>query len=254
MKIVVMGGTGLIGKKLVNRLTVPGQEVTASSPASGVNVLNGEGLDEALKDATVVVDVINSPLFKGGSALEFFEAAGRNLLAAAAKAGIKHHVVLSVVGTDRLQGSDYFRAKMTQENLVRQSGIPYTIVRSTQFFEFIGAIARSGVQGETIRMSPAFIQPVASDDVVAAMADMVVGNPVNGIVEIAGPEKFRLDELVRKYLSVMKDEREVMTDTHMSYFGVELKEDSLIPGANPRMGTVRYEDWISEPANQLFIK
>lgn len=254
MKIVVMGGTGLIGKKLVNMLTGLGHEVTASSPASGVNALNGEGLDEALKDATVVVDVINSPLFKGGSALEFFEAAGHNLLAAAARAGVKHHLVLSVVGTDRLQGSDYFRAKMAQENLVRQSGIPYTIVRSTQFFEFIGAIARSGIKGEMIRMSPAFIQPVASADVVSAMADTIVGNPVNGIVEIAGPEKFRLDELVRKYLSVMKDEREVMTDIHMSYFGVELNEDSLIPGANPRMGTVRYEDWISEPANQLLLK
>lgn len=254
MKIVVMGGTGLIGKKLVNRLTAPGHEVTASSPASGVNALSGEGLDEALKDAAVVVDVINSPLFKGGSALEFFEAAGHNLLAAAARAGVKHHIVLSVVGTDRLQGSDYFQAKMAQENLVRQSGIPYTIVRSTQFFEFIGAIARSGVQGETIRMSPAFIQPVASDDVVAAIADIVGGNPVNGIVEIAGPEKFRLDELVRKYLAVMKDEREVTTDVHMSYFGVELNEDSLIPGADPRIGTVRYEDWISEPANQLLLK
>ncbi|HMU10900.1 MAG TPA: SDR family oxidoreductase [Ferruginibacter sp.] len=254
MKIVVMGGTGLIGKKLVDNLGSLGHEVTASSPASGVNTLTGEGLDEALKGAAVVVDVTNSPLFKGGSALEFFEASGRNLLAAGVRAGVKHHVVLSVVGTDRLQGSDYFRAKMAQEDLVRQSGIPYTIVRSTQFFEFIGAIARSGMKGEMIRMSPAFIQPVASDDVVAAIADTVVGNPVNGIVETAGPEKFRLDELVRKYLAVIKDDREVMTDIHMSYFGVELNEDSLVPGTDPRIGTVCYEDWISEPANQLLLK
>lgn len=254
MKIVVMGGTGLIGKKLVSSLTSLGHEATASSPASGVNTLTGEGLDEALKGADVVVDVTNSPLFKGESALEFFETSGRNLLAAGARAGVKHHVVLSVVGTDRLQDSAYFRAKMAQENLVKQSGISFTIVRSTQFFEFIGAIARSGVQGETIWMSPAFIQPVASDDVVAAMADLLVGKPVNTIVEIAGPEKFRLDELVRKYVAVMNDEHEVITDIHAPYFGVELKDSSLIPGKGSRIGTVRYEDWISQPVNQRLFK
>jgi uncharacterized protein YbjT (DUF2867 family) len=254
MKIVVIGGTGLIGRKLVDWLISLGHEVTAASPASGVNTITGEGLDEALKDAAVVVDVTNPPLFKGGSALEFFETSGHNLLAAGARAGVKHHVALSIVGTDRLQDSDYFRAKMAQENLVRQSGIPYTIVHSTQFFEFIGAIARSGMQGETIRMSPAFVQPVASDDVVAAMADIIVGKPVNGIIEVTGPEKFRLDELVRKYLAVMEDEHEVITDIHALYFGVELNDRSLVPGENSRIGTVCYKDWISQPDNQFLLK
>lgn len=254
MKVVVMGGTGLIGKKLVDRLRSSGHEVTAASPASGVNTVTGEGLNEALKDAAVVVDVTNPPLFKGTSALDFFESSGQNLHAAGARAGVKHHIVLSVVGTERLQDSDYFRAKLAQEKLAIQSGIPYTILHSTQFFEFIGAIARSGMQGDSIRMSPAFIQPVASDDVVAVLAGIVEDEPVNNIIEVAGPDKFRMDELVRKYLAVMNDDHEVITDIHAAYFGTELNDNSLIPGEHPRIGTIRYEEWINEPANRLLLK
>lgn len=254
MKIVVIGGTGLIGSKLVSSLSSSGHEVMAASPASGVNSITGEGLAEALTGADVLVDVTNPPIFKDGSAQEFFETSGRNLVAACATAAVKHHVALSVVGTDRLQESAYFRAKMAQENLVRQSGIPYTIVRSTQFFEFVGAIARSGIQGDVIRMSPAFIQPIASDDVAAAMAGIAVGQPVNGIMEVAGPEKFRLDELVRKYLAAMQDDRDVITDTATPYFGAVLNEETLIPGENAHTGTLRYEEWIREPENQRLLK
>lgn len=254
MKIAVIGGTGLIGKKLVNKLTGMGHEVVAGSPATGINTITGEGIDAALSGASVVVDVTNPPLFKGESALEFFETSGNNLLAAAIRAGVKHHVVLSVVGTEGLQDSAYFRAKLAQENLVRQSGIPFTIIHSTQFFEFVGAIARSGLQGEVIRMSPAFIQPIASDDVVAAMADIIAGDPVNGMVDIAGPEKFRLDELVRKYLLVMKDEHEVITDEQALYFGTTLNDGSLVPGEGTRTGAVYYEDWIGRPENQRLFK
>jgi len=254
MKIVIVGGTGLIGAKLVNRLSGSGYEVLSASPASGVNTITGEGLDEALKDADVVVDVTNPPFFKGESALEFFETSGRNLLAAGAAAGVKHHVVLSVVGTDRLQDSNYFRAKMAQENLVRHSGIPFTIVHSTQFFEFVGAIARSGIQVDVIRMSPAFVQPIASDDVVEFMAGIIIGNPVNEITEVAGPEKFRLDELVRKYLAAVQDEHEVITDITTPYFGAMLNEETLVPAGGARIGTVRYEDWIKQPDNRQLLK
>jgi len=245
MKIVVIGGSGLIGTKLVNNLRRHGHEVVAASPSSGVNILTGEGLAEALTGAQVVVDVANSPSFEDAAVLKFFETAGRNLLAAEAAAGVGHHVALSVVGTDRLLASGYFRAKMAQENLIKASKIPYTILRSTQFFEFVSGIAQSATDGQTVRLSPALVQPVVSDDVAAALADVAVGKPVNGTVELAGPEPIRLDELVRRFLSANRDARKVTTDVHARYFGTELNDHSLTPGDNPRIGPTRFEDWLS---------
>ena len=233
MKIVVIGGSGLIGTKLVNNLRQQGHEVVAASPSSGVNTLTGEGLAEALAGAQVVVDVANSPSFEDKAVLEFFETSGRNLLAAEAAAGVGHHVALSVVGTDRLLESGYFRAKMAQENLIKASTIPYTIVRATQFFEFVGGIAQSGTDGQTVRLSPALMQPIASDDVAAALADVAVGAPVNGTIELAGPEPIRLDELVRRFLSATQDPREVITDVHARYFGAELNDQSPHPRRQP---------------------
>jgi len=250
MKIVVIGGSGLIGTKLVNNLRQHGHEVVAASPSSGVNTLTGEGLAEALTGAQVVVDVANSPSFEDKAVLEFFETAGRNLLAAEAAAGVGHHVALSVVGTDRLLASGYFRAKMAQENLIKASKIPYTILRSTQFFEFVSGIAQSATEGQTVRLSPALVQPVVSDDVAAALADVTVGAPVNGTVELAGPEPIRLDELVRRFLSANQDERQVTTDVHARYFGTELNDQSLTPGDNPRIGPTRFEDWLSRSIPQ----
>src|SRR2546427_8190101 len=222
MKIVVIGGSGLIGKKLVNKLSQHGAEVVAASPSSGVNTITGEGLANALAGARVVVDVANSPSFEDKAVLKFFETSGRNLLAAEAGAGVGHHVALSVVGTDRLLASGYFRAKMAQENLIKASLIPYTIVRATQFFEFVGAIAQSATDGQTVRLSPALMQPIVSDDVADALADIAVGKPVNGTVELAGPEPIRLDELVRRFLIANRDARKVPTDVHALYFGTEL--------------------------------
>jgi uncharacterized protein YbjT (DUF2867 family) len=247
MKIVVIGGSGLIGTKLVKNLRQRANEVVAASPSSGVNTLTGEGLAKALAGAQVVVDVANSPSFEDKAVLEFFETAGRNLLAAEAAAGVGHHVALSVVGTDRLPASGYFRAKMAQENLIKASPVPYTIVRATQFFEFIGSIAQSATEGQTIRLSPAFLQPIASDDVATALVDVVVGAPLNGTVELAGPEPIRLDELVRRFLSANRDARKVTTDVHALYFGTELKDQSLTPGDNPRIGPTRFEDWLKRP-------
>ena len=208
-------------------------EVVAASPSSGVNTLTGEGLAEALKGAQVVVDVANSPSFEDKAVLEFFETAGRNLLAAEAAAGVGHHVALSVVGTERLLASGYFRAKMAQENLIKASRIPYTIIRATQFFEFVGSIAQSATDGQTVRLSPALVQPIVSDDVAAAVADIAVGKPFNGMVELAGPEPLRLDELVRRFLSANRDARKVTTDVHAPYFGIELNDQSLTPGDKP---------------------
>ena len=245
MKIVVIGGSGLIGTKLVNRLRQHGHEVIAASPHSGVNTITGEGLAEALVDARVVVDVANSPSFEDEAVLAFFDTSGRNLLAAEAAAGVGHHVALSVVGTDRLLGSGYFRAKMAQESLVKASEIPYTIVRSTQFFEFMSGIAKSSTVGQTVHLSPALVQPIASDDVAAALADVAVGAPLNGTVEVAGPERLRLDELVRRFLSANQDERQVITDVHARYFGAELNDQSLTPGNGARVATTRFEDWLS---------
>jgi uncharacterized protein YbjT (DUF2867 family) len=244
MKIVVIGGTGLIGSKLVGILRARGHEAVAASPDSGVNTLTGEGLDAALAGADVVVDVANSPSFADDAVLAFFTTSGHNLLAAARKAGVKHHVALSVVGTERLAQSGYFRAKIAQERLIRESGLPYTIVHSTQFFEFLGGIAASAGQADTITLSPAFIQPIASSDVAAAVADVALGAPVNGIVEIAGPDRFRLADLVRDYLAAKKDPRTVRADVHARYFGAELQDDTLVPHGAARLGTARIEDWL----------
>ena len=245
MKIVVIGGSGLIGTKLVKNLRQHGHDVVAASPSSGVNTLTGEGLAEAVTGAQVVVDVANSPSFEDKAVLEFFETAGRNLLAAEATAGVGHHVALSVVGTERLLVSGYFRAKMAQETLIKASPVPFTIVRATQFFEFVGSIAQSATDGQTVRLSPALVQPIVSDDVAAALVQVVVEAPLNGTVELAGPEPIRLDELVRRFLSAHRDAREVTTDVHALYFGTELNDQSLTPGDNPRIGPTRFEDWLS---------
>lgn len=244
MKIVVIGGTGLIGSKLVKLLRQRGQEVLAASPDSGVNTLTGEGLAEALAGAQVVVDLANSPSFEDAAVLRFFETAGRNLLAAEATAGVRHHVALSVVGADRLPESGYLRAKLAQERLIETSGIPYTILRSTQFFEFMARIADSATDGSQVRLPTALVQPIVSDDVVAVLADLVLGPPVNGRVEVAGPDKFQLDELVRRVLDYRNDTRTVTGDSHARYFGAELNDDSLVPGMRHRLGTTRFETWL----------
>lgn len=243
MKIVVIGGSGLIGSKLVERLRHLGHETIAASPASGVNTVTGEGLADVFKGTQVVVDVANSPSFEDKAVLEFFETSGRNLLAAEEAAGVMHHIALSVVGTDRLAESGYFRGKIAQEIVIKASKIPYTIVHSTQFFEFLGGIAQSGTVGQTVRLSPAFVQPIASDDVAKALADIAVAAPLNGTVEIAGPERFRLSELVQRYLIAMDDRRTVIPDVHARYFGAELTDLMLVPGANPRLGTINFETW-----------
>jgi len=245
MKIVVIGGSGLIGTKLVSRLRVQGHEVVAASPNSGVNTITGEGLPEAVAGAQVVVDVANAPLWEDEAVLKFFETSGRNLLAAEAAAGVGHHVALSVVGTDRLLQSGFFRAKMVQENLIKDSKIPYTIVQSTQFFEFVGAIAQFSTVGQTVHLPPALAQPIGADDVAAAMADVAVGAPVNGTIEIAGPERIPLDQLVGRFLTATQDPREVVTDAHARYFGIEVNDQSLTPGNNARIGPTRFEDWLS---------
>ncbi|MBA2125406.1 NmrA family transcriptional regulator [Hyphomicrobium methylovorum] len=246
MKIVVIGGSGLIGSKVVNLLRAKGHDVLAASPNSGVNTITREGLAAALAGASVVVDVANSPSFEDKAVLEFFETAGHNLLAAEAAAGVRHHVALSVVGADRLPDSGYLRAKVAQERLIEHSKIPYTIVRSTQFFEFVGAIAQSAVQGNTIRLSPALLQPIASDDVASAVAEIALGKPRNGIVELAGPEKIPLDSLVRQHLAQVSDRREIIADIHARYFGTELDDKSLTPGAAPILGSIRFADWLRQ--------
>ena len=250
MKIVVIGGSGLIGTKLVHKLRQLGHEVVAASPASGVNTITGEGLAEALAGAQVVVDVANSPSFEDKAVLAFFETSGRNLLAAEAAAGVGHHVALSVVGADRLPDSGYMRAKVAQEALIRSAKVPYTIVRATQFFEFLGAIAGSSPDGGTVRLPPARMQPIAAADVAAALADVAVGTPVNGIVELAGPEPLPMDALVRRFLSAQQDTRQVVADVHARYFGAELNDHSLTPGDNPRIGPTRFEDWLSRSIPQ----
>ncbi len=250
MKIVVIGGTGLIGSKVVNILRQRGHEVVAASPSKGVNTLTGEGLTEALAGAQVVVDVANSPSFEDKPALEFFETSGRNLLAAEKAAGVRHHVALSVVGTDRLTGSGagslsgYFRAKMAQENLIKTSGIPFTIVHATQFFEFVKSIAQSATGDSEIRLSSVLMQPIGSDDVAAAVADVVLGEPVGGMVEIAGPDQIRQDELVRQYLNATGDARKVVTDAKAGYFGIAVNDQSLVPGANARLAPTHFKDWL----------
>jgi len=246
MKVVVIGGSGLIGSKTVERLRKRGHEAVAASPKSGVNTLTGEGLADALAGAQVVVDVANSPSFEDKAVLEFFETSGRNLLAAESAADVGHHVALSVVGTERLQDSGYFRAKLAQENLIKAAGIPYTIVRATQFFEFMGAIAQSGTVKQTVNLPSAHVQPIASDDVADVMTDVALAAPVNGTIEIAGPERVRLSELVARFLSATGDPREVTTDVHARYYGIELNDQSLTPGDNLRIGATRFDDWLRQ--------
>jgi len=245
MKIVVIGGSGLIGTNLVNRLRQKGHEVVAASPKSGVNTITGEGLSAALAGAAVVVDVANSPSFEDKAVLDFFQTAARNLAAAEAAAGVGHHLALSVVGSDRAPDSGYLRAKVAQETLIKASRIPYTILRATQFFEFIGPIAEAGAQGGVIRLSPALLQPIASDDVAAALADLAVGPPLNGTVEVAGPDAWPLDHFARKFLSARGDQRQVIPDIHARYFGTELNDRSLTPGDHPRLGPTGFDDWLN---------
>ncbi len=245
MKIVVIGGTGLIGSKLVEQLTAQGHEAVPAAPNTGVNTLTGEGLAEVLRGAPVVVDVSNSPSFADEAVMEFFRTSTGNLLREEAAAGAAHHVALSVVGTDRLQESGYFRAKQVQEDLIRESGIPYSIVHATQFFEFMNGIADLATEGDTVRLSSAGIQPMYSDDVAAAVARTAVGEPVNGVVEVAGPEAFRLDELIREVLSAGNDPREVVTDPRATYSGAPLEESTLLPGPGAQLAETRFADWFA---------
>ncbi|MDQ0560139.1 uncharacterized protein YbjT (DUF2867 family) [Rhizobium mesoamericanum] len=245
MKIVIIGGTGLIGSKTVERLRSKGHEVVAASPNTGVNTITGEGLTEALVGAQVVVDLANSPSFEDKAVLEFFETSGRNLFAAEKAAGVKHHIALSVVGTERLLEAGYFRGKLAQEKLIKASGIPYTIVHSTQFMEFLSGIAQSGTVGDIVHLSPAYVQPIASDDVADAMADVTLAAPINGTIEIAGPERFRLNELVARYLEAMGDARKVEADPKARYFGALLEDGSLISDNNPRLGRITFEQWFA---------
>lgn len=244
MKIVVIGGTGLIGSKLVAKLDGRVDEVVAASPDTGVNTITGEGLSEVLDGAEVVVDVSNAPDWSDDAVLHFFETSSRNLLAAEAAAGVAHHVALSVVGTERLTESGYFRAKLTQEQLIKRSSVPYTIVRATQFFEFMDGIADSATDGSVVRLPPALIQPMAADDVAGALAEVAVGPPLNDTVEIAGPEQFRLDDLIRERLEAHDDPRQVITDPQARYFGIAPSERTLLPGDHARLGNTRYEDWL----------
>jgi uncharacterized protein YbjT (DUF2867 family) len=250
IKIAVIGGTGLIGTKVVNNLRHRGQEVVAASPSSGVNTVTGKGLAEALRGAQVVVDVANAPSWEDKAVMEFFQTAGRNLLAAEAAAGVRHHVALSIVGDDRLPASGYLRAKVAQENLIKASGIPFTIVRSTQFFEFAKGIVQSATEGPTVRLSPALFQPIAADDVAAPLTGFALAEPLNGTIEIAGPEPIRMDEFARRYLSATRDPRKVTADVHARYFGAELNDQSLTPGDKARLAPTRFEEWLSRSTAQ----
>jgi len=248
MKIVVIGGSGLIGSKVVNKLREHGYEAVAASPNSGVNTLTGEGLAEVLKGASVVVDVSNSPSFEDAAVLEFFKTSTGNLLTYEAAAGVGHHVALSIVGSDRLPDSGYMRAKVAQEKLIKESSMPYSIVRATQFFEFVKRIADEATDGNTVRLPPVRFQPMAADDVASAVGRVAMGSPLNGIVEIAGPDQFGFDELIRQAHSAGKDPREVIADPQARYFGTELSERSLVPGDDAQLGETRFEDWLSRSA------
>lgn len=250
MKIVVIGGTGLIGSKLVTKLSEQGHEAVAASPASGVNTMTGEGLTEVLAGASVVVDVSNSPSFETEAVLNFFATSTRNLLAAEAAAGVKHHVALSVVGTDRLPDSGYFRAKLAQERLIAESSIPYTIVHATQFFEFVKSIADAATAGNTVHLAPVLIQPMAADDVASAVGRVATGAPLNRVVEIGGPEQFRLDEFIRQGLSARNDPREVVADPNGLYFGARLSERSLVPDAGAELSTTTFREWLGRSKTQ----
>lgn len=251
MKIVVIGGGGLIGSNVVGRLTNDGHEVVAASPKTGVDVITGKGLSEALDGAQVVVDVANAPSFDDAAVMAFFDTAGRNLLAAEQAAGVEHHLALSVVGTDRLQNSGYFRAKAVQEGLIKASRVPYTLLRATQFFEFIGSIIEAGHQGDAVHLSPALIQPIAADDVSAVLADLAAGMPLNDTVEVAGQDRFPLDELARRFLAAKKDSRPVVADIRSRYFGSELDDRTLVPtGDRYRVGPTRFHTWLNRSAAQ----
>jgi len=249
MNIVVIGGSGLIGSKLVERLGRAGHEASAASPESGVDTYTGDGLEQALEGAEVVVDVSNAPAWDDAAVLDFFQTTSRNLLAGEATAGVHHHVALSVVGTDRLPGSGYLRAKLAQEEAVRGSSVPYTILRATQFFEFIGRIADSSMNGDAVHLPPVLVQPEAADDVAATLAEIAVAAPVNGTVELAGPERFRFDELIRRYFDAKNDSRLVEADMHARYFGAELDDNSLIPLGDAHIAPTRLEDWLSQPVS-----
>jgi uncharacterized protein YbjT (DUF2867 family) len=244
MKIVVIGGSGLIGKKVVTNLRQRGHEVVPASRSSGVNTVTGEGLAQALAGAQVVVDVANAPSWEDNAVLAFFETSGRNLLAAEAAAGVGHHVALSVVATDRLLASGYFRAKLAQEELIRASSIPYTIVRATQFFEFVGGIAQSATEGQAVRLPPVLMQPIAADDVAAVVAEVALAEPLFGTFDLAGPEPIRQDDLVRRFLKATGDARTVITDPRALYYGIAVDDQSLTPGNHPRLGPTRFEDWL----------
>jgi uncharacterized protein YbjT (DUF2867 family) len=246
MKIVVIGGSGLIGTKVVKKLTEQGHEALAASPKTGVDATTGQGLAEALAGAAVVVDVSNAPSWEDAAVLAFFENSGRNLARAEQRAGVRHHVAVSVVGTDRLQDSGYFRAKLAQEQLIKSSGIPYTIIRATQFFEFLRAIADSGTADNRVRVPNASFQPMAAEDVATAVAAVAVGSPANDTIEIAGPERMPMSELVARYLRDIKDPREVVGDPDARYYGMRLDDRSLVPGDNPRLGTIRLADWLRQ--------
>src|SRR5947209_700073 len=250
MKIAVIGGSGLVGKKVVTNLRRHGHEVVAASPSSGINSVTGEGLAAALVGAQIVVDVANAPSWEDKAVMAFFETSGRNLLAAEAAAGVGHHVALSVVGTDRLLASGYFRAKMAQEKLIKASPIPYTIVRATQFFEFVGGIAQSATEGQTVRLPPVLMQPIAADDVAAVMADVALAEPLNGTFDLAGPEPIWQDDLVRRFLNATGDARTVITDPKALYYGITVNDQSLTPGDHPRLGPTRFEHWLKRFVRQ----
>jgi uncharacterized protein YbjT (DUF2867 family) len=251
MKIVVLGGTGLIGSKVVNLLRARGHEVVAASPSQGINSITGGGLTEALTGTQVVVDVTNSPSWEDKAVLEFFETSTRNVLAAEAKTGVGHHVAISIVGTDQLPGSGYMRAKVAQEKLIKASPIPYTILRATQFFEFVGRIADGATSGQSVHLPSVLFQPIFSDDLAANVAKIAVAKPLNGTIEIAGPDAIPFDEVVREYLAAHHDPRTVVRDEQARYFGTTLEKRSLVPaGENPLLGSVHFADWLSQTASQ----
>jgi uncharacterized protein YbjT (DUF2867 family) len=249
MKIVVIGGSGLIGSKTVRTLKNLGHEVIAASPGTGVNTITGEGLSEALEGADKVVDVANSPSFEDNAVMEFFKTSGRNLLEAEKAAGVKHHIALSIVGADRLPNSGYLRAKVEQERLIRESKIPYSILHSTQFFEFAGGIVSAGTEGDIVHLCSALFQPIASDEVVDALVDITLEDPINGVVEIGGPEKIGMDQFAKIYLDMKQDKREVIADPNALYFGTVINDLSLVPDDHARIGSIRYKDWIRIPGN-----
>ena len=246
MKIAVIGGSGRLGKRLVSKLREHGHEAVAASPSSGVNAVTGEGLADVLVGTQVVVDVTSSPSFEDAAVLEFFEKSSRTLLAAETEAGVAHHVVVSIVGADRIPDSGYMRAKIAQEKLIQSAAIPYTIVRATQFFEFIGTIvAQFPTNGQIVHLPSAFIQPIMADDVADALVDITLGAPVNGIIDLAGPERFRFAEIIRQFLSATHDSRQVVVDSHARYFGAKLNDQSLVPEGNSRIGSTRFADWLN---------